>query len=142
MNIDGVENGIVIDHIQPGDSMRIYRLLELDELDCSVAIIQNVESRKHGKKDIIKIDQDIDVDLDALGYIDPNITVNIVQAGRLVAKKHLELPKTLRNIVDCKNPRCITSVEDQIDQVFTLVDPARELYRCDYCEAAAQKHTV
>lgn len=142
MNIDGVENGIVIDHIQPGDSMRIYRLLELDELDCSVAIIQNVVSRKHGRKDIIKIDQDIDVDLDALGYIDPRITVNIVQNNELVAKKHLELPKRLWNIVDCKNPRCITSVEDEVDQLFELVDPERELYRCIYCEAAAEKQAL
>ena len=138
MNIDGVENGIVIDHIRPGDSMRLYHLLELDDLDCSVAIIKNVTSQKYGRKDIIKIDQDIDVDLDALGYIDPNITVNLVQDGKLLEKKHLALPAKLRNIVDCKNPRCITSVEQEVDQVFTLVDPERRLYRCDYCEAAAQ----
>lgn len=138
MNVDGVENGIVIDHIKPGDSMRLYYLLELDDLDCSVAIIKNVSSRKYGRKDIIKIDQEIDVDLDALGYIDPNITVNLVQDGKLQAKKHLELPQKLRNIVDCKNPRCITSIEQEVDQVFKLVDPDRKLYRCEYCEAAAQ----
>lgn len=137
MNVDGVENGIVIDHIAPGDSMRLYYLLELDDLDCSVAIIKNVVSRKYGRKDIIKIDQQIDVDLDALGYIDPKITVNLVRDGQLLEKKHLELPATLRNIVDCKNPRCITSVEQEVDQVFKLVDAERKLYRCEYCEAAA-----
>ncbi len=138
MNIDGVENGIVIDHIKPGDSMRLYHLLELGDLECSVAIIQNVESKKYGRKDIIKIDEEIDVDLDALGYIDPRITVNLVKDGALFRKKHLELPKTLRNIVDCMNPRCITSVESDVDQVFTLVDEEQGLYRCVYCEAAAE----
>ncbi len=140
MNIDGVENGIVIDHIRPGDSMRLYYLLGLDDLDCSVAIIKNVDSRKYGRKDIIKIDQEIDLDLDALGYIDPRITVNLVQNRELLAKKHLELPARLTNIVRCKNPRCITSVEDEVDHVFNLVDPEREIYRCTYCEAAAEKH--
>lgn len=142
MNIDGVENGIVIDHIQPGDSMRIYRLLKLDRLHCSVAIIQNVVSRKHGRKDIIKIDQDIDVDLDALGYIDPRITVNLVRDRQLVAKKHLALPQTLRNIVNCRNPRCITSAEEEVDQLFELSDAKQELYRCAYCEAQAEKHSI
>lgn len=142
MNIDGVENGIVIDHIRPGDSMQLYYLLGLDDLDCSVAIIKNVDSRKYGRKDIIKIDQEIDLDLDALGYIDPRITVNLVQNRELLAKKHLELPSRLTNIVKCKNPRCITSVEDEVDQVFNLVDAQRELYRCAYCEAAAEKHRL
>ncbi len=139
MNIDGVENGIVIDHIQPGDSMRLYHLLGLGNLKCSVAIIQNVDSKKYGRKDIIKIDEEIDVDLDALGYIDPRITVNLVKDGALFQKKHLELPKTLRNIVECMNPRCITSAEEDADQVFTLVDPERGLYRCVYCEARAEQ---
>ena len=142
MNIDGILNGYVIDHIQAGKAMQIYRHLKLDKLDCSVAIIKNAKSQRMGRKDIIKIDQDIDVDLDALGYIDPRITVNIVQNNELVAKKHLELPKRLWNIVDCKNPRCITSVEDEVDQVFELVDPERELYRCIYCEAAAEKQAL
>lgn len=140
MNIDGVENGIVIDHIRPGDSMRLYYLLGLDDLDCSVAIIKNVDSRKYGRKDIIKIDQHIDLDLDALGYIDPKITVNLVRGSKLQEKKHLSLPDSLVNIVECKNPRCITTVEDEVDQVFTLVDPQRGLYRCLYCEAAAPDH--
>ncbi len=140
MNIDGVSNGIVIDHIRPGDSMRLYHLLGLGELQCSVAIIQNVLSQKYGKKDIIKIDQEIDVDLDALGYIDPRITVNLVKDGVLFEKKHLELPRLLRNIVECKNPRCITSIEDQVDHVFRLVDESRGLYRCVYCETAAEQH--
>lgn len=142
MNIDGVENGIVIDHIRPGDSMRLYYLLELDDLDCSVAIIKNVDSRKYGRKDIIKIDQQIDVDLDALGYIDPRITVNVVKNRELLEKRHLELPRQLRNIVRCKNPRCITSVEQEVDHVFTLVDSDRGLYRCSYCEAAAEQEIV
>lgn len=136
MNIDGVENGIVIDHIKAGDSMRLYYLLGLEEVESAVAIIQNAVSRKYGRKDIIKIDELIDLDLDALGYIDPTITVNLVRNSQLLEKKHLELPKTLKNIVRCKNPRCITSVEDQVDQIFRLSDPERRLYRCVYCEVA------
>lgn len=139
MNIDGVRNGIVLDHIRAGEAMRLYRLLNLGDLDCTVAIIQRVESQKYGRKDIIKIDQEIDVDLDALGYIDPRITVNVVKDEALFEKKHLELPTTLRNIVTCKNPRCITSVEEGADQLFNLVDPEKELYRCAYCEASADK---
>ena len=142
MNIDGVHNGIVLDHIRAGDSMRLYNLLNLGDLECTVAIIQRVESEKYGRKDIIKIDQEIDVDLDALGYIDPRITVNVVKDGALAEKKHLELPQTLRNIVRCKNPRCVTSQEETADHIFVLVDPERELYRCFYCEAAADKRTV
>lgn len=142
MNIDGVHNGIVLDHIRAGDSMRLYNLLNLGDLECTVAIIQRVESEKYGRKDIIKIDQEIDVDLDALGYIDPRITVNVVKDGALAEKKHLELPQTLRNIVRCKNPRCVTSQEETADHIFVLVDPEREIYRCVYCEAAADKRTV
>lgn len=137
MNIDGVHNGIVIDHIRAGEAMRLYDLLNLGDLDCTVAIIQRVVSQKYGRKDIIKIDKEIDVDLDALGYIDPRITVNIVEDGALAEKKHLELPRTLRNIVRCKNPRCVTSQEPDADHIFTLVDPDREVYRCVYCEARA-----
>ena len=142
MNIDSIQNGYVIDHIRAGRSMEIYRYLGLDSLDCSVAIIKNVDSRKYGRKDIIKIDQEIDLDLDALGYIDPRITVNLVQNRELLAKKHLELPSKLTNIVKCKNPRCITSVEEEVDHVFNLVDAQRELYLCAYCEAAAEKHRL
>lgn len=141
MNIDGVHNGIVLDHIRAGDAMRLYRLLNLGDLDCTVAIIQRVVSQKYGRKDIIKIDQEIDVDVDALGYIDPRITVNVVKNGALFEKKHVELPTTLRNIVVCKNPRCITTVEENADQLFHLVDPEKELYRCAYCEASADKRS-
>ena len=111
MNIDSIRNGIVLDHIRAGKSMEIYQLLELDRLSCSVAIIKNVVSRKMGKKDIIKIDTDLDVDLDLLGYIDPNITVNIIKDGVCVEKKHLKLPTQVKGLLKCKNPRCITSVE-------------------------------
>lgn len=137
MNIDGVNNGIVLDHIKAGSSMEIYHLLRLDEVDAAVAIIQNVESRKYGKKDIIKIDEIIDIDLDVLGYVDPNITVNIVRNRQLSVKKHLELPLTLRNVLRCKNPRCITTTEQEIEQIFYLVDPESKLYRCTYCESDA-----
>ncbi|MFT0762060.1 aspartate carbamoyltransferase regulatory subunit [Scrofimicrobium sp. R131] len=139
MNIDGVENGIVIDHITAGECMKLYHLLGLDDLDCTVAIIKNVTSGKYGKKDIIKIDALIDLDVDALGYIDPRITVNIVENSRLVEKRHLELPQLLRNIVRCKNPRCITSVEADADQVFRLADAEQRLYRCVYCEVAPDR---
>ena len=135
MNIDSIHSGIVLDHIKAGKSMEIYRDLHLDELDCSVAIIKNVRSGKMGKKDIIKIDADIRMDLDILGYIDPNITVNIVQNDQVVAKQPLKLPDRLVNIIRCKNPRCITSTEQEIDHVFALADPERGVYRCVYCEA-------
>jgi len=138
MNVDGVKNGIVIDHIKAGMSMSIYKLLSLDKLDCCVAVIQNVESRKYGRKDIIKIDEEIDIDLDVLGYLDPSITVNIVKGQKLYVKKHLELPRELRNVVTCKNPRCITTAEPEADQVFRLVDRENKLYRCIYCEAKAK----
>jgi aspartate carbamoyltransferase regulatory subunit len=134
MNIDGVNNGIVLDHISPGMSMKIYHLLKLDELDCSVAIIQNVDSRKYGKKDILKIDAPIDLDLDVLGYVDPKITVNIVRNQQLAIKKHLELPSMLSNVLQCKNPRCITTSEQEIEQIFKLIDRDSKLYRCIYCE--------
>ena len=136
MNIDSIQNGVVLDHIQAGKSMDIYRYLHLDQLDCSVAIIKNVKSGKMGKKDIIKIDSPMEVDLDVLGYIDPNITVNIIRDGIRVDKKHLELPKKLVNIIHCKNPRCITVSEPQLDAIFLLSDPATHTYRCAYCETA------
>ena len=135
MNIDSIKNGIVIDHIQAGKSMEIYDFLNLDELDCSVAIIKNVQSKKMGKKDIIKIDANLDVDLDALGYIDPNITVDIIKDGKLAEKKHLELPEKVVGVIKCKNPRCITTQEQELPHIFKLTDRKRKIYRCLYCEA-------
>ena len=135
MNIDGVKTGIVLDHIKAGKSMDIYKFLKLDKIDNTVAIIKNADSEKYGKKDIIKIDQLIELDFDVLGYIDSNITVNIVKDGKLFEKKHLELPETLTNIVKCKNPRCITSIEQEIVHTFKLVDREKKVYRCAYCDA-------
>lgn len=135
MNIDSIKNGIVIDHIEAGKSMQLYHFLHLDSLDCSVAIIKNVVSKKMGKKDIIKIDEEIDIDLDVLGYIDPNITVNIIKDGVRIKKCHLALPERVTNVIKCKNPRCITSVERGIDQVFKLTDREARIYRCIYCES-------
>lgn len=139
MNIDSINNGIVIDHIKAGKSMEIYKYLGLENLDCSVAIIKNVKSKKSGKKDIIKIDNDIDIDMDILGYIDTNITVNIIKDGKIIKKAHMELPEKLVNIIKCKNPRCITSVEQEIDQVFNLTDKENRIYRCKYCEMQAKR---
>ena len=135
MNIDSIHNGVVLDHIQAGKSMDVYKYLHLDELDCSVAIIKNVRSGRMGKKDIIKIDSPMDLDLDVLGYIDSNITVNIIRDGVRVEKKKLELPKKLVNIIHCKNPRCITMAESQLDSIFFLSDAEAHTYRCAYCEA-------
>ena len=139
MNIDSIHNGVVLDHIQAGKSMEIYQSLNLDELDCSVANIKNVRSGRMGKKDIIKIDSPMDLDLDVLGYIDANITVNIIRDGVRVEKKKLELPKKLVNILKCKNPRCITTAEDQLDSIFLLSDADKHTYRCAYCETAIDK---
>lgn len=134
MNIDSITNGIVLDHITAGKSMQIYQDLELDKLDCSVAIIKNVKSNKLGRKDIIKIDQDYSINLDVLGYIDPDITVSIIKDGETIEKKKVELPEQLVNILICKNPRCITTTEQGIDHVFKLVNRANRTYRCIYCE--------
>ena len=134
LNIDSLEKGLVIDHIEAGRSMEIYRVLELDKLDCSVAIIKNARSNKTGRKDIIKIEDRIDIDLDVLGFIDPNITVNIIDGGHIIEKKHLQLPERIVNVAKCKNPRCITSVEQELDHVFVLTDPEKGVYRCMYCE--------
>ena len=135
MNVNGVHNGIVLDHIKAGTAMTIYNLLQLDKLNCCVAIIQNVESKKYGKKDIIKIDTELELDLDMLGYIDSNITVNIVKNDERVKKLHLQLPETLTNVIQCKNPRCITSVEQEIKHMFKLVNVDKKAYRCIYCDA-------
>ena len=139
MNIDSIQNGVVLDHIQAGKSMEIYKHLHLDQLDCSVAIIKNARSGHMERKDIIKIDSPVELDLDVLGYIDANITVNIIRDGTLVEKKHLELPEKLVNILRCKNPRCITVSEPQLDAIFLLSDPAKHTYRCAYCETAIDK---
>ncbi len=132
LNIDSLQNGIVIDHIKAGASMTIYDLLKLGKLDCCVAIIKNARSAKYGRKDIIKIDGEIDVDLDMLGFLDPNITVCTIRDGKLVEKKKLVLPKKLENVIKCRNPRCITSAEEGIDHIFLLGENKR--YRCAYCE--------
>ena len=140
LNISGIQEGVVLDHIQAGKSMDIYRYLRLGELDCTVAIIKNAKSNKMGRKDIIKIEGPLDsIDLDILGYIDHNITVNIIRNGVRVEKKHLELPKKLVNVIHCKNPRCITVAEPQLDAIFLLSDPATHTYRCAYCETAKDK---
>ena len=135
MKIDSIKRGIVLDHIKAGRSMDIYKLLHLDELECSVAIIKNVKSNAMGRKDIIKIDEEITIDLNVLGYIDPGITVNVIEDGVIVEKKHLELPERLTNVIRCKNPRCITSVEPGLDQIFRLADKSRQIYRCIYCDS-------
>ncbi len=134
MNIDSIKNGIVIDHITAGRSMKIYRLLGLESLDCSVALIKNVTSRKMGKKDIIKIDSDFDVDTDILGYVDPGVTVNIIRDGKIAEKRTLELPTELTDVLKCKNPRCITSTEQELPHIFRLTDREHRVYRCIYCE--------
>ena len=136
MNVDSIKNGVVIDHIKAGQAMKLYNLLELDTLECTIAIIKNVSSKKMGKKDIIKIDTKMEVDLDIIGYVDPEITVNVIENCELVEKKRIQLPTVLRDVVKCKNPRCITSVE-AVPQVFELRDPETRLYRCRYCEAKA-----
>lgn len=142
LNVDSLSRGVVIDHIKAGCSMEIYNMLGLDKLDCCVAIIKNVKSVKTGKKDIIKIEDSINIDLDALGYIDPNITVNIIENGKIIEKKKLKLPQTLTNILECNNPRCITSIEQEIDHIFKLADPETHIYRCVYCEQEITKKNI
>lgn len=132
LNIDSIQNGIVLDHIRAGSGMKIYKMLNLAELDCCVAIIKNARSKKYGKKDIIKIEGDIHIDLDILGYVDPEITVDIIRDGKIEDKKRIVLPQRLHNVIRCKNPRCITSIEEEIDQDFFLGENGH--YRCAYCE--------
>ena len=134
MTIDSIVNGVVLDHIKAGKSMEVYNLLNLGEFDTQVAIIKNASSKLMGKKDIIKIASDMEIDLKVLGYIDPDITVNIIKDGVLVEKKHLELPDVVHDVIKCKNPRCITSVERGIPQRFRLVDEKTRSYRCVYCD--------
>ncbi len=135
MKIDSIQNGIVLDHISAGKAMQIYYDLGLDKLSCSVALIQNVKSKKMGKKDIIKIDQTMDIDLDVIGYIDPDVTVSIIRDGETIEKKKVDLPKRLVNIKKCRNPRCITAIEKGIPHIFNLTDEKNRVYRCIYCEA-------
>ncbi len=138
MNINPIKNGIVIDHITAGKAMQIYKLLDLDKLDCSVAIIKNVESGRMGKKDIVKIDFDYDIDIDVLGYIDSGVTVNVIKNGEIIEKKAVELPERLTNVIFCKNPRCITSCEQELPHIFNLTDKEQKVYRCLYCETKAK----
>ena len=139
MNIDSIINGIVIDHIAAGRGMMLYKLLHLDRLDCSVAIIKNVHSNKMGKKDIIKVDAAIDLNTDVIGYVDPNATVNVIRDGKLVEKKAIVLPERLVNVIRCKNPRCISTTEQELPQVFVLTDREKGVYRCRYCETKAER---
>lgn len=136
MNIDSIKNGFVIDHIEAGKAMEIYEKLKLNELDASVAIITNARSKKMGKKDIIKIDKKMDIDLETLGFMDSNITINVVENDKIISKFHVELPEKIVNIAQCKNPRCITSIEKDLDQVFVLTDKENKVYRCMYCESS------
>jgi aspartate carbamoyltransferase regulatory subunit len=136
LSVDSIERGVVIDHIKAGKSMEIYQYLNLGDLDCSVAIIKSVKSSIMGKKDIIKIEDVIDADLEALGFIDENITVNIIDKGKIIEKKKLSLPKRVVGIIKCKNPRCITATEQELVHEFKLVDDKKKLYRCVYCEQA------
>ena len=140
LNVGSITEGFVLDHIEAGKSMEIYKYLHLDKLDCCVAIIKNARSNKMGKKDIIKIADNMDLNLDVLGYIDPDITVCYIRDGKIVKKKHLELPEKIVNIVHCKNPRCITSVEQDLDQVFKLTDRENRVYRCAYCESKKSEY--
>lgn len=135
MNIDSIQNGIVIDHITAGKSMRLYSLLDLEKADVSVAIIKNVVSRKMGKKDIIKIDSTMPVNLDVIGYVDPGATINVIREGKLIEKRAIAAPELLKGVIRCKNPRCITSTEQELPHVFKLRDG---IYRCLYCETKAE----
>ncbi len=139
MIIGQIKDGIVLDHITAGRGMEIYRVLGLDKLDCTVAMIKNADSVKKGKKDIIKVGQVIDLNFDVLGYIDPGITVNIIQDGKLAKRSHLSLPERVKGIIRCKNPRCITSVEQELVHEFRLADREKKIYRCIYCEHEAPK---
>ena len=135
LNISGIHEGFVLDHIQAGMSMQIYHDLKLDQLDCTVAIIKNAKSNKMGKKDILKVECDVNMlDLDVLGFIDHNITVNVIKDGKIVEKRDLSLPKEIKNVIKCRNPRCITSIEQGLPHVFVLADEEKEIYRCKYCE--------
>ena len=138
MTVDEIKNGIVLDHITAGKGMQIYKLLGLDNLECSIALIKNAPSRKMGKKDIIKIDADISLDTEIIGYVDPDITVNVIKDGKNVEKKTIALPEKLTNVLRCKNPRCISATEQELPHIFTLADKEKRIYRCLYCETKAK----
>ena len=141
LNVGAIKEGFVLDHIKAGMSLSIYHDLKLDELDCCVAINKNAKSNKMGKKDILKVECNIDnLDLDILGFIDHNITINIIKDDKIVEKKTLSLPKEIHNVVSCKNPRCISSIEQELEQVFVLTDPVKGIYRCKYCEEQYHRH--
>lgn len=143
LNVGKIEEGFVLDHIEAGMAMSIYHHLQLDKLDCTVAIIKNARSNKMGKKDILKVECDINMlDLDVLGFIDHNITVNVIKNGDIEGKKTLELPRQIKNVIRCKNPRCITSIEQELPHVFVLADPRKEVYRCKYCEEKLDKRSL
>lgn len=140
LNVGKIEQGFVLDHIKAGTSLNLYHQLQLDALDCTVAIIKNAKSNKMGKKDILKVECDIDLlNLDVLAVIDHNITVNVIKDGEIVAKKELLLPKEIKNVMRCKNPRCITSIEQELPHIFVLTDEEKEIYRCKYCEEKSEK---
>ena len=139
LSIDIIENGLVIDHIKAGNCMKIYSYLNLDKLDCTVAIIKNVKSKKHAFKDLIKIENNLDIDYEVIGFLDPNVTINIIKDGKIISKTSLELPKSVKNIVKCKNPRCICSIEQDLEHVFELSDAEKETYRCIFCRQEADK---
>lgn len=139
MRVDSVKQGTVIDHITAGKAMQIYQMLGLDSLECTVAILKNVPSHRMGKKDIIKIDTDLDLDLDVLGYVSPTITVDIIRDGKVAEKKHIDLPEKLTDIIKCKNPRCITTTEQEIRHIFRLTNREKREYRCIYCDAKAKE---
>ena len=138
MIIGQIKDGIVLDHITAGLGMTLYNFLGLDELDCQVALIKNAESVKMGKKDIIKIDRVIDINMDALGYLDPGVTVNIIKDGKLAKRQNIDIPERIENVIKCKNPRCITTVEQELPHIFTLRDKENRVYRCLYCESKAK----
>ena len=138
MRVDAIINGLVIDHITAGKAMEIVGLLKLDDLGLPIAIIKNAPSKRLGKKDIIKIDGDIEINTEILGYVDPDVTVNVIKNGEIVEKKHVELPETLKNVISCKNPRCISSCEQELPHIFTLTDRENRVYRCLYCETKAK----
>ena len=142
MIINPISNGIVIDHITAGKGMTLYTLLNLAQLDCSVAIIKNADSVKLGKKDIIKIDRVIDLNFDAVAYIDPDVTINIIRDGQLVKRKHLDIPERVEGVIRCTNPRCITSTEQELPHIFKLTDREKRIYRCIYCESKAKSKTL
>ncbi len=138
MIIGQIKDGIVLDHITAGLGMTLYNFLGLDKLDCQVALIKNADSVKMGKKDIIKIDRVIDINMDALGYLDPGVTVNIIKDGKLAKRQNIDIPERIEDVIKCKNPRCITTVEQELPHIFTLRDKENRVYRCLYCESKAK----